>query len=181
MDEYLEKVGFYTVGYGCTTCIGNSGPLPEPVRDAIQQNELVASGVLSGNRNFEGRINPDVKANYLASPPLVVAYALAGTTDIDLTTEPLATSADGTDVFLKEIWPTHAEVQSVVDACVMPEMFQNQYDNVWQKNEKWNAIQVTGSGLYDWNPSSTYIQEPPFLVDLSPQPARVAWLCWATR
>ena len=156
LDEFLEKVGFYTVGYGCTTCIGNSGPLPEPVRDAIQQNELVASGVLSGNRNFEGRINPDVKANYLASPPLVVAYALAGTTDIDLTTEPLATSADGVDVYLKDIWPTHAEVQSVVDACVMPEMFQNQYDNVWQKNEKWNAIQVTGSGLYDWNPSSTY-------------------------
>ena len=168
LDADLDKIGFQTVGYGCTTCIGNSGPLPEPVRDAVQAGDLIVSGVLSGNRNFEGRINPHVKANYLASPPLVVAYALAGTTDIDLTTEPLGEGADG-PVFMKDIWPTHEEVQGVVDACVLPEMFQNQYDNVWQKNEKWNAIDVTGGDLYGWSDASTYIQEPPFLVDISPE------------
>ena len=167
LDDYLDKIGFQTVGYGCTTCIGNSGPLPDPVRNAVQEGDLIVSGVLSGNRNFEGRINPHVKANYLASPPLVVAYALAGTTDVDLTSEPLGEGADG-PVFLKDIWPTHEEVQGVVQQCVLPEMFQNQYDNVWQKNDKWNAIDVTGGELYGWNDSSTYIQEPPFLVDISP-------------
>lgn len=168
LDDYLDKIGFQTVGYGCTTCIGNSGPLPDAVRDAVQAGDLIVSGVLSGNRNFEGRINPHVKANYLASPPLVVAYALAGSTDVDLTSEPLGEGSSG-PVFLKDIWPTHEEVASVVQQCVLPEMFRNQYDNVWQKNEKWNAIEVTGGELYDWNPTSTYIQEPPFLVDISPE------------
>ncbi len=168
LDDDLDQIGFQTVGYGCTTCIGNSGPLPEPIAGAVMEHDLVVAGVLSGNRNFEGRINPHVKANYLASPPLVVAYALAGTTDIDLTSEALGLGNDG-PVFLKDIWPTHSEVQSVVDACVLPEMFRNQYDNVWQKNEKWNAIEVTGGDLYDWNDESTYIQEPPFLVDISPE------------
>lgn len=166
LDDDLDKIGFQTVGYGCTTCIGNSGPLPEPVANAVESGNLIVSGVLSGNRNFEGRINPHVKANYLASPPLVVAYALAGTTDIDLTSEPLGQSADGQPVMLDDIWPTHDEVQSVVQSCVLPEMFQEQYDNVWQKNPKWNAIDVTGGDLYDWNDESTYIQEPPFLVGL---------------
>jgi len=170
LDKELEAIGFYTVGYGCTTCIGNSGPLPEPVRQAIDQGSLIVSGVLSGNRNFEGRISPDVKANYLASPPLVVAYALAGTTDIDLTSEPLGIDAAGQPVMLADIWPTHEEVQATVDSCVLPEMFQAQYDNVWQKNDKWNAIEIGGGELYAWNSQSTYIQEPPFLIDLSPEP-----------
>ncbi|NOY42669.1 MAG: aconitate hydratase AcnA [Planctomycetes bacterium] len=166
LNKDLDAIGFQTVGYGCTTCIGNSGPLLEPVTKAIQEGELIVSGVLSGNRNFEGRISPHVKANYLASPPLVVAYALAGTTDIDLTTEPLGTSSDGQPVMLADIWPTHEEVKSTVDACVLPEMFRNQYDNVWQKNPKWNDISITGGELYAWNDTSTYIQEPPFLVGL---------------
>ncbi len=169
LEASLDAIGFQTVGYGCTTCIGNSGPLPEPISAAVQEHDLIVSGVLSGNRNFEGRINPDVKANYLASPPLVVAYALAGTTDIDLSTEPVGTGSDGEPVYLKDIWPTHEEVRTVVAECVLPEMFQNQYDNVWQKNEKWNAIDVTGGELYGWNAESTYIQEPPFLTDLTPE------------
>jgi len=166
LDGDLDAIGFQTVGYGCTTCIGNSGPLPEPVSSAVVEGNLIVSGVLSGNRNFEGRINPHVKANYLASPPLVVAYALAGTTDIDLTTEPVGEAANGEAVMLADIWPTHEEVKSVVDSCVLPEMFQNQYGDVWQKNPKWNAIEITGGELYDWNDESTYIQEPPFLVGL---------------
>ena len=166
LDKDLDTIGFQTVGYGCTTCIGNSGPLPEAVSNAVQEGDLIVSGVLSGNRNFEGRINPFVKANYLASPPLVVAYALAGTTDIDLTTEPVGKDASGAAVMLADIWPTHEEVKSVVDSCVLPEMFQNQYGDVWQKNPKWNAIEVTGGELYDWSDDSTYIQEPPFLIGL---------------
>ncbi len=166
LDKDLDAIGFQTVGYGCTTCIGNSGPLPEAVLKAVQEGDLIVSGVLSGNRNFEGRINPHVKANYLASPPLVVAYALAGTTDIDLTTEPVGKTTSGETVMLADIWPTHEEVKSVVDRCVLPEMFQNQYSDVWQKNPKWNAIEVTGGELYDWNDQSTYIQEPPFLIGL---------------
>jgi aconitate hydratase len=173
LDKYLDQIGFNTVGYGCTTCIGNSGPLPEPIARAVQAHDLVVAGVLSGNRNFEGRINPHVKANYLASPPLVVAYALAGTTDVDMVTEPLGASAKGAPVYLRDIWPTETEVRQVVEASVLPEMFRNQYDNVWQKNDKWNAIEVSGGELYDWNPDSTYIQEPPFLVDLSPEPSPI--------
>jgi aconitate hydratase len=169
LDKDLDQLGFQTVGYGCTTCIGNSGPLPDPVRAAVQEGNLVVSGVLSGNRNFEGRINPHVKANYLASPPLVVAYALAGSTDIDMATEPLGTGSDGQPVYLKDVWPTPAEVQQTVAQCVLPEMFQAQYGDVWRKNPKWNEIEVTGGELYEWDPDSTYIQEPPFLVDLQPE------------
>jgi aconitate hydratase len=173
LDRYLEQVGFYTVGYGCTTCIGNSGPLPEPISQAVKQNDLVVAGVLSGNRNFEGRINPDVKANYLASPPLVVAYALAGTTDIDFEKEPLGAGERGAPVYLRDIWPTHEEVQSVVERSVLPEMFTEQYRDIWHKNPKWNAMRTSEGELYEWNPSSTYIQEPPFLVDITQQPGPV--------
>ncbi|WP_442485815.1 aconitate hydratase AcnA [Aeoliella sp. SH292] len=169
LDSEFAKIGFYTVGYGCTTCIGNSGPLPAAISEAVREHDLVVAGVLSGNRNFEGRINPDVKANYLASPPLVVAYALAGTTDIDFETDPIGEGDDGKPVFLRDIWPTQEEVQTVVANCVRPEMFQKQYDGVWNANEKWNAIATSEGGIYDWNPDSTYIQEPPFLVNLTPE------------
>lgn len=169
LDKELAKVGFYTVGYGCTTCIGNSGPLPAPISAAVREHDLIVSGVLSGNRNFEGRINPDVKANYLASPPLVVAYALAGTTDIDLSKDPIGEAADGSKVYLKDVWPTHSEVSDVVKACVLPEMFQEQYGGVWDKNPKWNAIETSEGELYEWSDDSTYIQEPPFLTSITPE------------
>jgi aconitate hydratase len=173
LSKYLDQAGFYTVGYGCTTCIGNSGPLPEPISNAVKKNDLVVAGVLSGNRNFEGRINPDVKANYLASPPLVVAYALAGTTDIDFEKEPIGTGKNDAPVYLRDIWPTHAEVQAVVEKCVLPEMFEKQYDGIWEKNPKWNAIKTSEGELYQWEGTSTYIQEPPFLVDLPPEPGPI--------
>ena len=183
----LESLGFYTVGYGCTTCIGNSGPLPDAVAKAVTDGDLVAAAVLSGNRNFEGRINPLVKANYLASPPLVVAYALAGTTDIDLVNEPLGRGSDGQDVYLKDIWPTAAEVESTIATCVLPEMFRSRYTDVMTSNEKWNQLPTSEGDLYNWDPKSTYIQEPPFLVGLAPQPRRfgrsaapACWPCWAT-
>ncbi len=166
LTEPLNQLGFDTVGYGCLTCIGNSGPLPEPVADAIGEGDLVATSVLSGNRNFEGRVNPLVKANYLASPPLVVAYALAGTTDIDLTTEPVGTDAEGKPVMLSEIWPTNEEIDTLLQDAVQPEMFRQQYGNVFEANPLWNEIPVGESELFDWNEKSTYIQEPPFLVDL---------------
>jgi aconitate hydratase len=169
----LEEMGFYTVGYGCTTCIGNSGPLPDAVAKAVTDGDLVASAVLSGNRNFEGRINPLVKANYLASPPLVVAYALAGTTDIDLVSEPIGKGSDGKNVFLKDIWPTAAEVQSTIDSCVLPEMFQSRYNNVMTSNEKWNELPTSEGDLYDWDADSTYIQEPPFLIGLEREPGEI--------
>lgn len=168
LTESLETLGFHTVGYGCTSCIGNSGPLPEPVSNAITTGELVASSVLSGNRNFEGRVNPMTKANYLASPPLVVAYALAGTTDIDLVTEPLGQGANG-DVFLKDIWPTQEEVRSVMEANVTADMFQKQYSNAFDSNEMWNKIKTGEGDLYEWSPESTYIQEPPFLAQMTPE------------
>jgi aconitate hydratase len=167
LTPYLKQLGFHTVGYGCTTCIGNSGPLPDPVAKAVTDGDVVASAVLSGNRNFEGRVNPLVKANYLASPPLVVAYALAGTTDIDLTREPLGTDKQGKPVFLKDIWPTEAEVSAAVEAMVRPEMFRTQYNNVFEANERWNEIPISGGELFDWDAKSTYIQEPPFLADVS--------------
>jgi len=163
----LEQLGFHTVGYGCTTCIGNSGPLPDRVADAVNQGELVASAVLSGNRNFEGRVNPLVKANYLASPPLVVAYALAGTTEIDLTSEPLGKDVHGKDVFLKEIWPSNEEIRQVVGEAIQPEMFEREYGHAFDANEMWNRIAITGGDLYAWDENSTYIQEPPFLVDVT--------------
>ncbi len=163
----LEALGFHTVGYGCTTCIGNSGPLPEPVAQAVQQGDLVAAAVLSGNRNFEGRVNPLVKANYLASPPLVVAYALAGTTDIDLTQHPIGQDRDGRDVFLADIWPTREEILQTIRQSIDPEMYRSRYASAFDSNETWNQIPVAGGDLYQWDEASTYIQEPPFLLDLT--------------
>ncbi len=163
----LDALGFNLVGYGCTTCIGNSGPLPEAVSQAVQKNDLVVASVLSGNRNFEGRINPDVKANYLASPPLVVAYAIAGTTDIDLTTEPLGKDQQGKDVYLKDIWPTQKEVADLVASAVKRESFVAQYANVFDGSKEWQAIPVTGGEAYDWKTESTYIQNPPFFTDMA--------------
>jgi aconitate hydratase len=166
----LEKIGFNVVGYGCTTCIGNSGPLPPAVSKAINDGKLVASAVLSGNRNFEGRVNPDVKANYLASPPLVVAYALAGTTDIDFATDPIGHDKSGAPVMLKDIWPTMKEVADA-EASVTGELFTKSYADVFGGNPDWNAISVAEGALFDFKEPSTYIQEPPFFQGLSMQPA----------
>jgi aconitate hydratase len=166
----LEALGFHVVGYGCTTCIGNSGPLPPAVSKAIADGKLVASAVLSGNRNFEGRVNPDVKANYLASPPLVVAYALAGTTDIDLASEPIGTAVDGAKVTLSDVWPGQKEVAEL-EAAIGAEMFQMTYGNVFDGNPDWNAIPVAGGDLFAFQEESTYIQEPPFFQGLTRQPA----------
>ncbi len=165
---YLERLGFHVVGYGCTTCIGNSGPLDDPVVRAIEDGDLVAAAVLSGNRNFEGRVNPHVRANYLACPPLVVAYALAGKVDIDLATEALGHDGEGEPVFLREIWPSQAEITEVMGEALAPEMFSEQYANVYTGNETWNAIPVPAAALlYDWDSDSTYIQEPPFWAELT--------------
>ncbi len=166
---YLEQLGFHIVGFGCTTCIGNSGPLPEAVETAIREGDLVTSAVLSGNRNFEGRVHPLTKTNYLASPPLVVAYALAGRTDVDLTTEPIGTNQEGQPVYLRDIWPTSREVADTVAQTVTAAMFHEQYANVYAGNEEWNKIPVRGGELYEWNPDSTYIQEPPFFITLTPE------------
>ncbi|MCL4254179.1 MAG: aconitate hydratase AcnA [Anaerolineae bacterium] len=166
LTPYLEETGFYTVGYGCTTCIGNSGPMPENVSNAIHEGDLVAAAVLSGNRNFAGRINPDVRANYLASPPMVVAYALAGTVDIDWETEPIGTDKNGNPVFLREIWPSQDEVLEVIQNSLSPEMFKRQYGNVYDGNPMWNAIPSTAEAVYNWSDDSTYIQEPPFFVNM---------------
>lgn len=163
----LAELGFDVVGYGCTTCIGNSGPLPDEVSNTVQENDLLVSAVLSGNRNFEGRIHSLVKANYLASPPLVVAYALAGTVDIDLTHEPLGKDKDGNDVYLKDIWPTNQEVQDTVRSVITPNMFKTQYGRVFDNNERWNQLETPEGQLYDWDAQSTYIQEPPFFVGLT--------------
>jgi aconitate hydratase len=173
LTPYLEQVGFYTVGYGCTTCIGNSGPLPQPIVDAIDDGALVAASVLSGNRNFEGRINPHVKANYLASPPLVVAYALAGTVDIDLTTDPLGHDPDGEPVYLADVWPTYADVTAALEDAMRPETFQRLYEGIEESNAAWNAIPVKGGELYAWDDDSTYIHEPPFFVDMARDPAPI--------
>ena len=162
----LESLGFHTVGYGCTTCIGNSGPLPDPIRDAIHSNDLVACSVLSGNRNFEGRIGADIRANWLASPPLVVAYAVAGTVDIDLESEPIGVDADGTPVMLSEVWPTPEEVDAAVRAHVQRDQFETEYATVFEGSEAWRAIDVEGGARYQWDESSTYIQNPPFFADL---------------
>ena len=167
---YLEQVGFYVVGYGCTTCIGNSGPLPEPVVTAIHDADLVAASVLSGNRNFEGRINPHIRANYLASPPLVVAYALAGTVDIDLVNDPIARDADGNPVYLRDLWPSYADVAGRLDSAMNPETFTRMYDGIERSNQRWNEIPVKGGKLFEWSEASTYIHEPPFFVDMSAQP-----------
>jgi len=167
---YLEELKIDVVGYGCTTCIGNSGPLPEEISEAVNENDLVVAAVLSGNRNFEGRINPDVRANYLASPPLVVAYALAGTVDIDLVNEPLGTGKSGESVYLKDIWPSQEEVRREIETALDPNIYKKQYADVYTGNEQWNEVEVPSGDLYAWDPDSTYIQEPSFFKDLSPEP-----------
>ncbi len=169
LTDYMDNLGFNLVGYGCTTCIGNSGPLPQAVEDAVKEGDLIVAGVLSGNRNFEGRIHPYVKANYLASPPLVVAYALAGTVDIDLEHEPLGKDKDGNDVYLKDIWPTSEEIAEHLDSAIRPELFEKQYGDIF-KSEEWDEIPVGGGELYEWKDESTYIQEPPFFMDMGEDP-----------
>jgi len=172
LTPYLEQLGFHTVGYGCTTCIGNSGPLAPAAAEAVQARDLTVAAVISGNRNFEGRVHPQVRANFLASPPLVVAYALAGTVDCDLSQEPLGTGADGAPVYLRDIWPSQAEIRATIAASLAPEMFREQYGNVFTGNEMWNRIPAPAGDLFAWDDAhSTYIHEPPFFADLALEPA----------
>jgi aconitate hydratase len=171
LQEDLDALGFDLVGYGCTTCIGNSGPLPEPISKAINDNDLVAVSVLSGNRNFEGRVSPDCRANYLASPPLVVAYALKGTVRSDMVSEPIATTSSGEPVYLKDIWPTNAEIRALIDAHVHSDMFRRRYADVYRGDERWRTIDVAGGDTYSWPPLSTYIQNPPYFAGMSMKPA----------
>jgi aconitate hydratase len=168
LTPFLEELGFFTVGYGCTTCIGNSGPLLEEIETAIRTRDLVVAAVLSGNRNFEGRIHPLVKANYLASPPLVVAYAIAGNVRLDLTSEPLGLSADGQAVYLRDVWPSQEEINAEIARSLSPDMYRQQYSNVFSGNESWNQVYAPPGQLYVWEPSSSYIKEPPFFRDLTP-------------
>ncbi len=170
---YLEKLGFHLVGYGCTTCIGNSGPLPEEVSNAVAENDLAVVSVLSGNRNFEGRINPDVKMNYLASPPLCVAYALSGTMDWDVENEPIGTAEDGSDVFLRDIWPTPREVQDVIDATIDQEMFTSDYADVFAGDERWRSLPTPEGDTFDWDADSTYVRKPPYFDGMEREPADV--------
>jgi aconitate hydratase len=171
---YLEKLGFYTVGYGCTTCIGNSGPLEEEISAAIQENDLSVTAVLSGNRNFEGRINPDVKMNYLASPPLVIAYALAGTMDFDFDSEPLGQDQDGNDVFLKDIWPNPTEVQQIMDASIDQDMFTKSYATIFDGDERWRSLPTPTGSTFEWDENSTYVRKPPYFEGMKAQPDPVA-------
>ncbi|WP_373487320.1 aconitate hydratase AcnA [Blastomonas sp.] len=173
LQTHLDNIGFNLVGYGCTTCIGNSGPLAEPISKAINENGLVAAAVISGNRNFEGRVSPDVRANFLASPPLVVAYALKGTVIEDFTTTPIGTSNQGKDVFLKDIWPTNLEVAETMASCMDREMFQARYANVYLGDEHWQAINVDGSDTYNWRAGSTYVANPPYFEGMSMTPSPV--------
>ena len=171
LNPYLDKLGFNTVGYGCTTCIGNSGPLPEEVSAAVNAGDLAVVSVLSGNRNFEGRINPDIKMNYLASPPLVVAYALAGTMDLDLTTEPLGAGTDGKPVYLKDIWPTAGDVARVVGEAITEQMYADSYRDVFAGDDRWKAIEVPGGDAFAWDPESTYVRKPPYFDGMQREPA----------
>ena len=173
LTPYLEKLGFHLVGYGCTTCIGNSGPLPEPVSAAVNENDLAVVSVLSGNRNFEGRINPDVKMNYLASPPLVVAYALAGSMDVDLVSDPLGTAANGRPVYLRDIWPSAAEVERVIAEAIQSEMFTRDYSDVFAGDERWRTLPVPEGQLFDWDPDSTYVRKPPYFEGMGREPEPV--------
>jgi aconitate hydratase len=174
LSSCLDQLGFHTVGYGCAVCIGNSGPLPDRIREAVIKNDLIVSAVLSGNRNFEGRVSPQTRANYLASPMLVVAYALAGTTDIDLVNDPIGEDGDGNGVYLRDIWPTQREIDETVGQCVTPEMFTTRYADVFTGSKQWQRIKVSGGEVYDWSDESTYIQEPPFFVDLAPEAPPIA-------
>jgi aconitate hydratase len=174
LQEDLDAIGFNLVGYGCTTCIGNSGPIQTELSQAIAEGDLIATSVLSGNRNFEGRISPDVRANYLASPPLVVAYALAGDMNIDLTTDPLGTSKDGEPVYLKDIWPTSKEVAELVEETVTRDAFQSKYADVFKGDDKWQEVETTDSLTYDWPASSTYVQNPPYFKDMAPEAGTIS-------
>lgn len=174
LTTYLDQLGFNTVGYGCTTCIGNSGPLPDGVTEAVSSGDLVVASVLSGNRNFEGRVHQQVKANYLASPPLVVAFALAGTVDIDLTSEPVGQDSAGQDVYLKDIWPSRDEIAAAMEQAVTPDKYERLYANVFDSNEQWNAIIGASGDTYAWNDKSTYVQNPPFFDGLTQEPAPIA-------
>ena len=173
LTRFLEELGFHTVGYGCTTCIGNSGPLPVPISRAVEEGELVVCAVLSGNRNFEARIHPEVKANYLASPPLVVAYALAGRMDLDLTTEPLGEGSDGQDVYLRDVWPTEQEIHDTIQGSVEGEMFRRTYADVFTGEERWRALPVPEGDLFTWEPDSTYVRRPPYFDGMSREPGTV--------
>ncbi len=174
LTQYLDELGFNLVGYGCTTCIGNSGPLPEPISRAVSDGDLIVCAVLSGNRNFEARIHSEVKANYLASPPLVVAYALAGRMDVDLTSEPLGQGADGTDVYLRDLWPSPAEIQQVIEESLQRDMFERTYADVFAGDERWNALPIPEGDLYAWEPASTYVRLPPYFDGMPPEPPGLA-------
>jgi aconitate hydratase len=173
LTDDLEALGFHLVGYGCTTCIGNSGPLPEEISDVVQAEDLAVVSVLSGNRNFEGRINPDVKMNYLASPPLCVAYAIAGTMDIDLLDEPLGQDSDGEDVFLKDIWPSEREVAETVESAVQSDMFRKSYGEVYDGDERWNSLDVPTGDRFEWADDSTYVRQPPYFEGMPREPRSV--------
>jgi aconitate hydratase len=170
---YLEKLGFYLVGYGCTTCIGNSGPLPDEISKAVNDNDLSVAAVLSGNRNFEGRINPDVKMNYLASPPLVIAYALAGTMDFDFETQPLGTDKEGKDVYLKDIWPSQKEVSDTIASAINQEMFVKNYADVFKGDERWRNLPTPSGNTFEWDADSTYVRKPPYFEGMSAEPEPV--------
>jgi aconitate hydratase A / 2-methylisocitrate dehydratase len=173
LTPYLEALGFHTVGYGCTTCIGNSGPLPGEISQAVGEGDLVVCSVLSGNRNFEARIHPEVKANYLASPPLVVAYALAGRMDLDLVEEPIGQGSDGEDVYLRDLWPSAQEVHDTIAFAVEEEMFRRTYADVFTGDERWRALPVPEGDLYQWDESSTYVRRPPYFDGMSREPETV--------
>ncbi len=174
LTEYLEDLGFHLVGYGCTTCIGNSGPLPDEISEVVNANDLAVVSVLSGNRNFEGRINPDVKMNYLASPPLCVAYAIAGTMDIDLYDEPLGEDSNGEPVYLKDIWPTENEVAQTIEEAVQSDMFRKSYEEVFDGDERWNSLEVPTGELFAWDEDSTYVRQPPFFQELPKEPEPIS-------
>jgi aconitate hydratase len=173
LTPYLEKLGFNLVGYGCTTCIGNSGPLDDAISKTIAEHDIAAAAVLSGNRNFEGRIHPDVKLNYLASPPLVVAYALAGSLDIDITTEPLGTGSDGEPVYLRDIWPTEREIADVVGQAIQSQMFSDSYSDVFAGDERWQGLQIPDGSIFEWDDASTYVRNPPYFEGITREPAPV--------
>jgi aconitate hydratase len=174
LDTYLDKLGFNLVGYGCTTCIGNSGPLPEPISAAVEEGDLVVAAVLSGNRNFEGRVNPHTRANYLASPPLCVAYALAGNIKVDLINDPIGTGGDGQPVYLKDIWPSNQEIADTIQASLTAEMFRQRYSNVFAGPPEWQSIQTATGQTYSWMEGSTYVKLPPLFEDMRPEPAPVS-------
>jgi aconitate hydratase len=173
LQDHLDALGFDLVGYGCTTCIGNSGPLAEPISKAINGNDIVAAAVLSGNRNFEGRVSPDVRANFLASPPLVVAYALKGTVTEDIVDTPLGQGSDGSDVFLKDVWPTSQEIAEIRAGAIDRTMFEARYADVYKGDAHWQAINVTASDTYTWRAGSTYIANPPYFEGMGMDPAPV--------